>query len=237
MWAGLGDRLQASRQIRFRSDDRVVHTVIAAEIADVAIAAVDAHADAERVLDAGVAPFGVEPGDPVLHLDRHAQAGFRIFGVALGVRIAEEDQHGVADEFVDGSAMRQGDLGHFGEILVQQFGDLFRLQAFGRGGEILDVGKEDRQPFALGMDGDVLLPAENALVDLRRQIARDLHRHRSEKFVGGFELAVHRLDQRRLTALQDDEHQPDPGHQHEIGEQIFEGEQIGANRLRGRHFL
>ena len=97
--------------------------------------------------------------------------------------------------------------------------------------------KKDRQPFALGMDGDVLLPAENAPIDLRRQIARDLHRHRSEKFVGGFELAVHRLDQRRLTALQDDEDQPDPGHQHEIGEQIFEGEQIGANRLRDRHFL
>ena len=87
----------------------------------------------------------VEPGDPVLHLDGHAQAGLGVLGVALGFRIAEEDQHGVADELVDGAAMDQGDLRHFGEILVEQFGDLLGLQPLGGGGEILDVGKEDRE--------------------------------------------------------------------------------------------
>ena len=116
-------------------------------------------------------------------------------------------------------------------------GDLLGLQPLGGGGEILDVGKEDRQPFALGVDGDVLLAAENALVDLRRQVARDLHRHRGEEFVGGFEFGVHGLDDRRLTPLQRDEDKADGRHQHEIGEQVFEGEEIVADRLGDGHFL
>jgi hypothetical protein len=50
-------------------------------------------------------------------------------------------------------------------------GDELRLKPFRGRGEILDVGKEDRELLALGVDGDVLLPAENALVDLRGQVA------------------------------------------------------------------
>ena len=50
----------------------VVHSVVAAEIAEIAKASVYAHEDADRMLDAGIAPFGVEPCDPILHLDRHA---------------------------------------------------------------------------------------------------------------------------------------------------------------------
>ena len=48
----------------------------------------------------------------------------------------------MADELVDRAALGQGDLRHFGEIFVDQFGDLFGLQPFGGRGEILDVGKE-----------------------------------------------------------------------------------------------
>ena len=72
------------------------------------------------MLDAGVAPFGIELGEPVLHLDRHAQAGLRILGFALGLGIAEEDQHGVADELVDRAAVLQRDRRHLGEIFVEQ---------------------------------------------------------------------------------------------------------------------
>ena len=55
--AGLGDRLEARREVRLGADDRVVHAVGAAEIADVAVAGVDAHAHAERLLDAAPAPL------------------------------------------------------------------------------------------------------------------------------------------------------------------------------------
>ena len=44
--------------------------------------------------------------------------------------------------------------------------DLLRLQPLGGRGEILDVGEENGEPLALRLDGDVLLAAENALVDL-----------------------------------------------------------------------
>ena len=40
--AGLGDRLQTCREIGLRTDDRIVHTVAAAEIADIGQAGVDA---------------------------------------------------------------------------------------------------------------------------------------------------------------------------------------------------
>lgn len=41
------------------------------------------------------------------------------------------------------------------------------------------------------MDCDVLLSAENALVDLRRDIARDFQRERREKVVVRFQFPVH----------------------------------------------
>ena len=85
------------------------------------------------------------------------------------------------------------DRRHLREIFVEQLGDLLRLQPFGGRGEILDVGEEDRQLLALGVDGDVLLAAEDALVDLRRDVARDLHRQRGEEVVGGLQFAVHAL--------------------------------------------
>ena len=62
--------------------------------------------------------------------------------------------------------------------------------------------------LALGVDRHILLAAEDALVDLRRKIARDLHRQRSEKLVRGLKLAVHALDRRGLTPLQADEGRP-----------------------------
>ena len=125
--------------------------------------------------------------------------------VALGFRVAEEDHHGVADELVDGAAVLEGDLRHLGEILVEQERDLLRLQALRGRGEILDIGEEDGELLALGVDGDVLLAAENARVDLRREIVRDLRRNPDEKIVGGLELSVHILQasiELRLLLLQ-----------------------------------
>jgi len=44
-----------------------------------------------------------------------------------------------------------------------------RLEPLGRRGEVLDVGEEDRELLALGLDDHVALPAEDALVDLRER--------------------------------------------------------------------
>ena len=63
--------------------------------------------------------------------------------------------------------MGRRDSRHLRKILVEQLRDLLRLQPLGGGGEILDVRKEDCQFLSLGMDGDVLLSAENAFVYLR----------------------------------------------------------------------
>ncbi len=152
--ARLGDRLQARGEVRLGADDRVVHAVVAAEIADIAIAGVDAHAGAERTLDA--APRAIA----ALSSRRRRcmstamqQAGARILVDALGLGIAEEDQHRIADELVDRAAMEQA---RSADISVRysfsSCGQLFRLQALGRAGEILDVGEEDRQLLALGRD-------------------------------------------------------------------------------------
>ena len=94
----------------------------------------------------------VELVEPSLHLHRHPQAGSRVLDHALRLGVAEERQDGVADELVDRGAMLQRDLRHLGEVLVEQRGQLLRLQALGRGGEVLDVGEEDRELLALGGD-------------------------------------------------------------------------------------
>jgi hypothetical protein len=113
----------------------------------------------------------------------------------------KKDQHGVTDKFIDRAAMFERDVGHLGKILVEQSGNLFGLQAFRCRGKILDVGKKDRKFLALGVDRYVLLTAENALVDLRRQIARNLHRQCRQKFIRGLEFAIDAANRRRLASL------------------------------------
>jgi len=108
---------------------------------------------------------------------------------------------------------------------------VLRLESFRRRREVLDIGEKDRELLALGVNGDVLLSAENALVDLRRNVARYLHRKRGEKFVGGFELRIHALDNCGLTPLQGDEQESDRSNEEEIGQQILEREQVAADRL------
>src|SRR5262249_16662322 len=61
-------------EISLGADDRVIHPVVAAEIADVAEAGVDAHAHAEGLLDAALAPLHVELGEAALHVQGHRQA-------------------------------------------------------------------------------------------------------------------------------------------------------------------
>jgi hypothetical protein len=117
-FARLSDGLQAGGEVRFRANDRVVHTLLAAEVSDVAVPGIDAHASPERLLDALLAPFDVELGKPALHLERHADAGVRILDDTLRCQVTKEHQHCVADEFVHAAAVPDGNLRHFGQILV-----------------------------------------------------------------------------------------------------------------------
>ena len=174
---------------------------------------------------------------PPLHVDGHGEAGARVLLDALRFRIAEEGEDRIADELVDRRAVLQRDVGHLGKVLVQERRQILRLQPLRDGGEILDVGEEDRELLALGRDRHILLPAEDALVDLRRQIFCDLHRDRGEEIVGLGQLVVHALDQRRLPALQEDEGKARDARQHEIRQQELERENVRDDRLRDRDLL
>ena len=124
-----------------------------------------------------------------------------------------------------------------GEIFVEELRDRLRLEPFRRCREILDIGEKDRKLLALGVNGYVLLSAENALVDLRRKVARYFHRQRSKEVVGRFEFRIYAADNGGLASLQGDEKQADRGDENEIGQQIFEREQVAADRLGDRDFL
>jgi hypothetical protein len=115
----------------------------------------------------------------------------------LEFRIAEKGEDGVADIFVDGGAVFERDLRHLGEIAVEQVGELFGLKIVRRGGEIGDVGEEDGELLAVGRDLHALRAGEDGVVDLRREVFRQLGRERLELLVllgddlgGGIELPL-----------------------------------------------
>ena len=173
--------LQPRGEVHRAADHGVVHAVFAAEIADRAIAGVDADPAAQRRLDAAVAPFLRQFADALLHGDRHLHAGQRILLHAERRRIAEEHDDGVADIFVDGRAILQRDLRHFGQVVVEELGQVLGFHLVGDLGEADEVGEAHRELLALADDLDVLLAGEDRVVDLRRQILRELGRQRGQR--------------------------------------------------------
>jgi hypothetical protein len=95
------------------ADNGVVHAVLAAEVADGAIARADADPQLERLLQSGIAPFGLQLPHAPLHRHRHVDASQGVLLDSPRLRIAEEGQDRVADVFVDGRAVFQRDLRHF----------------------------------------------------------------------------------------------------------------------------
>jgi hypothetical protein len=182
--------------------DRVIHAVGATKVPDVTEPRIDPHSDPERVLRAGAPPPDIQFGKTPLHLDRHPQARLCVLLGSLGFRVAEEDQNGIADESVDRAPVLESDGGHLGEVFIEERGHLLRLQALRSSGKILDVRKEDGQLLALSMDGYVLLAAEDALVDLGREIPRDLPGYGGEELVGRFQVLVDARDHLGLAPLQ-----------------------------------
>ena len=172
--------LKPRRKVHLVADDRVVHPIVAAEIADGGKAGADADADPERPFEPALAPFLLELAHAALHRDRHHHAGLGILLHAPGFGVAEEQQHRVADVLVDGGAVRERDLRHLGQVLIEDIRQLLGFQLVGGFGEACDVGEEDGQLLALGGYLDRLRAAEDRPVNLRRQILRQLRGKRLE---------------------------------------------------------
>src|SRR5208282_4027465 len=166
-----GDKLQTRCEISFCTDDRIVHPIGATEIPNIAKASIDANSDAEGVFHSLVPPFCVQFGKTMLHFSSHAQTSLGVLRFSLRFRIAEKDQNGIPDKLVDCATMLERDVGHLSEILIEEPGDLLRLQAFCGRRKVLDVGKEDCKFLALGVYRNILLTAKDTLVNLRREVA------------------------------------------------------------------
>ena len=129
-------RLETRGQVHGAADDGVVHAVVAAEIADRAIAGVDADAEMKGLLGAEFQPLGLQLAEPPQHGDGHAHASPRILLHPFRFRIAKKHHDGVADIFVDGGAVLKRNVRHLGEVAVEQIGEVLGFQLVGGLGEI-----------------------------------------------------------------------------------------------------
>ena len=62
-------------EVHLGADDRIVHAVVRAEIADVAIPGIDADPHLEGLLETAAAPFLLQFDHLLLHGDSHPHAG------------------------------------------------------------------------------------------------------------------------------------------------------------------
>ena len=84
----------------------------------------DADADVERRPPFG-RPLLVQPVQLANHLERRLDRMIGMLGIVE--RRAEQRHHHVADELVERALVREDDLDHAREVLVQHRDDLFRL--------------------------------------------------------------------------------------------------------------
>jgi hypothetical protein len=126
------------------------------------------------LVDPHVLPALPQLAHALLHGHGHPDALHRILARPQGMGVAEEDDDGVADELVQGRAVFGGNLRHLLEVTVEEKGNFFGLPLRRRSGEVLDVRKKHRQAFALGLDFGLAGAVKQRLVDLRRQVARQL---------------------------------------------------------------
>ena len=88
--------------------DGVVHPILAAEVADSAIAGVDTDPQLEGFFQTDIPPLELKLAHPPLHRDGHIHARDGVLLHTLCLRVAEERQDRVADVLVDGRAMIEG---------------------------------------------------------------------------------------------------------------------------------
>src|SRR6516165_600610 len=133
------DRLQSGGKIGFSADNRVIHSIIASEIANVAKTSVYSHSDTDWILNTGIAPLGVKASNLMLHLNGHAKTRLCIIDISFSFWIAKKDQHCVANKLVDSAPMSEGDSRHLGEIFVEKLRNLLWLETFRNRRKILYV--------------------------------------------------------------------------------------------------
>ena len=79
--------------------------------------------------------------------------------------------------------MLERDVRHLGQIAVEQIGEVLGFELVGGLGEIDHVGEEDGELLAARGDLDILRAGEDRVVDLRREIFRQLGGERVELLV------------------------------------------------------
>jgi hypothetical protein len=67
-----------------------------------------------------------------------------------------------------------GDLRHFGEVLLEQTGEVFSLEIVCDLGEVLEFTEEHGEFLALCLQRHVLMSREDRLGDLRREVLGQL---------------------------------------------------------------
>src|SRR6516162_11248568 len=153
----------------------------------------------------------------MLHLNGHAKTRLGIIDFSVSFRITKKDKHRVPNKLVDGATVSECNFGHLCEISIEQLGNLFWLETFCNPRKILNVGEKNRKSFSLSVNCHVLLSVENALVDLGRQVSRDLRGQRIQKIVLCLKFGVHSANRRRLPALHRNENSADSRSECKIG--------------------
>jgi hypothetical protein len=125
---------------------------------------------------AAVPPLVCQFTDAILHGDRHLNACQRVVLHTKRRRIAKEHDYGVANVFIDGGAVLQREFRHFSEVVIEKLREVFRLHFIGDLSEPDQIGKANRELLALADDFNILLAGEDRVIDLRRQIFRELGR-------------------------------------------------------------
>ncbi len=111
--------------------------------------------------------------------------------IRLLARRAEQHMDGVADDLCDGALVGEDDIGHAGQVVVEQRPEHARLQRFNQRGEAGDVGEQRRDLAAPPFE----LACAPLASEAERQIRREVTRQRRMRALG-FGLAAARLAQR-----------------------------------------
>ena len=136
----LVEPFQARGEVHRIAHGGVAVAQLRAHVADGSHTGVEPDADVEiwLVLRPPLLP---ELGDPAHHLERGTTGSDGMAG--LDEWRAPEGHHRVADIFVERARVVEHDLGHIGEILIEQKGQLLRVELLGDAGEAADIAKHD----------------------------------------------------------------------------------------------
>ena len=139
--------VSSSREATFTTSPRIeiVEALRRADVADAALARVEADADADGhrrlpALSRRLGPARIEPDQLLLHAQRGAAGVARV--ARIGERRVPEGHDGVAHEFIDRAALGEDHLGQGREQLVEEADQLLGGEAFRQRREAAHVGKQ-----------------------------------------------------------------------------------------------